>query len=386
MTKQIDNVNYGLEKIFTEAKDFLPLLGTDYVELYVGNAKQAAYYYKTAFGFQSLAYSGLETGNKERVSYVLVQDKIRLVLTTPLNSKSPINDHIVKHGDGVKVVALWVDDAIKAFEETTKRGAKVFMEPKVEKDDDGEVVRAGIYTYGETVHMFVERKNYKGVFLPGFEASKSEYNPAPVGLKYIDHMVGNVGWGEMNTWVKWYEDVMGFVNFLSFDDKQIHTEYSALMSKVMSNGNGRIKFPINEPASAPKRSQIEEYLNFYEGPGVQHIAVATNDIVHTISELKSRGVEFLPPPPQAYYDDIPNRLGEHMAIMKEDITELQKLSILVDADEEGYLLQIFTKPLEDRPTLFIEIIQRMGAKGFGAGNFKALFESIEREQERRGTL
>ena len=352
MTKQIDNVNYGLEKIFAEAKDFLPLLGTDYVELYVGNAKQAAYYYKTAFGFQSLAYSGLETGNKERVSYVLVQDKIRLVLTTPLNSKSSINDHIVKHGDGVKVVALWVDDARKAFEETTKRGAKVFMEPKVEKDDDGEVVRAGIYTYGETVHMFVERKNYKGVFLPGFEASKSEYNPAPVGLKYIDHMVGNVGWGEMNTWVKWYEDVMGFVNFLSFDDKQIHTEYSALMSKVMSNGNGRIKFPINEPASAPKRSQIEEYLDFYEGPGVQHIAVATNDIVHTISELKSRGVEFLPPPPQAYYDDIPNRLGEHMAIMKEDITELQKLSILVDADEEGYLSTDFYKTIGRPPNTF----------------------------------
>ena len=386
MTKQIDNINYGLEKIFSEAKDFLPLLGTDYVEFYVGNSKQAAYYYKTAFGFQSLAYSGLETGNKERVSYVLVQDKIRLVLTTPLSSKSPVNDHIVKHGDGVKVVALWVEDARKAFEETTKRGAKMFMEPKIEKDDNGVVVRAGIYTYGETVHMFVERKNYKGVFLPGFEAYKTDYNPTPVGLKYIDHMVGNVGWGEMNTWVKWYEDVMGFVNFLSFDDKQIHTEYSALMSKVMSNGNGRIKFPINEPANAPKRSQIEEYLDFYEGPGVQHIAVATNDIVHTISELKSRGVEFLPPPPQAYYDDIPNRLGEHMAIMKEDIAELQKLSILVDADEEGYLLQIFTKPLEDRPTLFFEIIQRMGAKGFGAGNFKALFESIEREQERRGTL
>ena len=386
MTKQIDNINYGLEKIFSEAKDFLPLLGTDYVEFYVGNAKQAAYYYKTAFGFQSLAYSGLETGNKERVSYVLVQDKIRLVLTTPLSSKSPVNDHIVKHGDGVKVVALWVEDARKAFEETTKRGAKMFMEPKIEKDDNGEVVRAGIYTYGETVHMFVERKNYKGVFLPGFEAYKTDYNPTPVGLKYIDHMVGNVGWGEMNTWVKWYEDVMGFVNFLSFDDKQIHTEYSALMSKVMSNGNGRIKFPINEPANAPKRSQIEEYLDFYEGPGVQHIAVATNDIVHTISELKSRGVEFLLPPPQAYYDDIPNRLGEHMVIMKADIAELQKLSILVDADEEGYLLQIFTKPLEDRPTLFFEIIQRMGAKGFGAGNFKALFESIEREQERRGTL
>lgn len=386
MTKQIDNVDYGLEKIFDQAQDFLPLLGTDYVELYVGNAKQAAYYYKTAFGFQSLAYSGLETGNKEEVSYVLVQDKIRLVLTTPLNSKSPINDHIVKHGDGVKIVALWVDDARQAFEETTKRGAKVFMEPKVEKDANGEVIRAGIYTYGETVHMFVERKNYKGVFLPGFEPLESDYNPKPVGLKYIDHMVGNVGWGEMNTWVKWYEDVMGFVNFLSFDDKQIHTEYSALMSKVMSNGNGRIKFPINEPAKAPKRSQIEEYLDFYEGPGVQHIAVATNDIIHTISELKSRGVEFLPPPPQAYYDEIPKRLGTHMSVMKEDISELQKLSILVDADEEGYLLQIFTKPLEDRPTLFIEIIQRMGAKGFGAGNFKALFESIEREQERRGTL
>lgn len=386
MERELDNTNYGLEKIFEGAQDFLPLLGTDYIEFYVGNAKQAAYYYKTAFGFQSLAYSGLETGNKERVSYVLVQDKIRLVLTTPLSSKSPVNDHIVKHGDGVKVVALWVEDARKAFEETTKRGAKMFMEPKIEKDDNGEVVRAGIYTYGETVHMFVERKNYKGVFLPGFEAYKTDYNPTPVGLKYIDHMVGNVGWGEMNTWVKWYEDVMGFVNFLSFDDKQIHTEYSALMSKVMSNGNGRIKFPINEPANAPKRSQIEEYLDFYEGPGVQHIAVATNDIVHTISELKSRGVEFLPPPPQAYYDDIPNRLGEHMVIMKEDIAELQKLSILVDADEEGYLLQIFTKPLEDRPTLFFEIIQRMGAKGFGAGNFKALFESIEREQERRGTL
>lgn len=386
MTKQIDNVNYGLEKIFTEAKDFLPLLGTDYVELYVGNAKQAAYYYKTAFGFQSLAYSGLETGNKERVSYVLVQDKIRLVLTTPLNSKSPINDHIVKHGDGVKVVALWVDDARKAFEETTKRGAKVFMEPKVENDDDGEVVRAGIYTYGETVHMFVERKNYKGVFLPGFEASKSEYNPAPVGLKYIDHMVGNVGWGEMNTWVKWYEDVMGFVNFLSFDDKQIHTEYSALMSKVMSNGNGRIKFPINEPAEGKKKSQIEEYLDFYEGPGVQHIAVATDDILTTVTKLRERGVEFLSTPPDTYYQLVPERLAAHNHELAEDIEKLKALGIMIDADEEGYLLQIFTKPVEDRPTLFYEIIQRMGARGFGAGNFKALFESIEREQEKRGTL
>lgn len=386
MAKEVKNVEYGLEKIFEGAQDFLPLLGTDYVEFYVGNAKQAAHYYKTAFGFQSLAYSGLETGNRESVSYVLKQDKIRLVLTTALNSKSPIGEHVKKHGDGVKVIALWVEDARKAFEETTKRGAKPFMEPRVEKDEKGEVVRSGIYTYGETVHMFVERKNYKGTFLPGFIDWKSDYNPEPVGLKFIDHMVGNVGWNQMNTWVKWYEDVMGFVNFLSFDDKQIHTEYSALMSKVMSNGNGRIKFPINEPAEGKKKSQIEEYLDFYEDSGVQHIAVATDDIIKTVSALKARGVEFLPPPPQAYYDEIPARLGVHRDMMKEDIKELQKLSILVDADEEGYLLQIFTKPVEDRPTLFFEIIQRMGAKGFGAGNFKALFESIEREQALRGTL
>lgn len=386
MSKEVKSVDYGLEKIFEGAQDFLPLLGTDYVEFYVGNAKQSAHYYKTAFGFQSYAYSGLETGNKERASYVLKQDKIRLVLTTPLSSKSPINDHLAKHGDGVKVVALWVEDATSAFEETTKRGAKPFMQPTIEKDEHGEVVRSGIYTYGETVHIFVERKNYNGVFLPGFVEWKSDYNPEPVGLKFIDHMVGNVGWGEMNQWVKWYEDVMGFVNFLSFDDKQIHTEYSALMSKVMSNGNGRIKFPINEPAKAAKKSQIEEYIDFYEGAGVQHIAVATDDIIKTVAQLRARGVEFLPPPPQAYYDDIPRRLGSHMEIMKEDIRELQKLSILVDADEEGYLLQIFTKPVEDRPTLFFEIIQRMGARGFGAGNFKALFESIEREQALRGTL
>jgi 4-hydroxyphenylpyruvate dioxygenase len=386
MAKKVTSVNYGLEKIFEGAQDFLPLLGTDYVEFYVGNAKQAAHFYKTAFGFQSLAYKGLETGSKDSVSYVLVQDKIRLVLTTPLNSKSPINDHIVKHGDGVKVIALWVDDARKSFEETTKRGAKVYLEPTVETDEFGEIVKAGIYTYGETVHMFVERKNYTGAFMPGFQKWDSDYNPTPVGLKYIDHMVGNVGWNQMNVWVKWYEDVMGFENFLSFDDKQIHTEYSALMSKVMSNGNGRIKFPINEPAKAAKKSQIEEYLDFYEGAGVQHIAVATDDIIKTVSQLKARGIEFLPPPPQAYYDEIPERLGKHRDMMKEDIKELQKLSIMIDADEEGYLLQIFTKPIEDRPTLFFEIIQRMGARGFGAGNFKALFESIEREQANRGTL
>lgn len=386
MAKEVKSVEYGLEKIFEGAQDFLPLFGTDYVEFYVGNAKQAAHYYKTAFGFQSFAYSGLETGNRECVSYVIKQDKIKLILTTALNSKSPIGEHVKKHGDGVKVIALWVEDARKAFEETTKRGAKPFMEPRVEKDENGEVVRSGIYAYGETVHVFVERKNYKGTFLPGFVEWKSDYNPTSVGLKFIDHMVGNVGWNQMNTWVKWYEDVMGFVNFLSFDDKQIHTEYSALMSKVMSNGNGRIKFPINEPAKGKKKSQIEEYLDFYEDSGVQHIAVATDNIIKTVSELKARGVEFLPPPPQAYYDEIPKRLGVHRDMMKEDIKELQKLSILVDADEEGYLLQIFTKPVEDRPTLFFEIIQRMGAKGFGAGNFKALFESIEREQALRGTL
>lgn len=385
-SKEIKNVDYGLEKIFEGAQDFLPLLGTDYIELYVGNAKQAAHFYKTAFGFQSIAYRGLETGSTDSVSYVLKQDKIRLVLTTPLNSSSPINDHIVKHGDGVKVIALWVDDCRSAYEETTKRGAKSFMEPTVEKDEHGEIIRAGIHTYGETVHVFVERKNYNGIFLPGFVEWKSDYNPEPVGLKYIDHMVGNVGWNEMDVWVKWYEDVMGFENFLSFDDKQITTEYSALMSKVMSNGNGRIKFPINEPAEGKKKSQIEEYLDFYEGPGVQHIAVATNDILTTVSEMRKRGVEFLSTPPNEYYNAVPGRLLAHNHKLNENIEQLKALGIMIDADEEGYLLQIFTKPIEDRPTLFFEIIQRMGARGFGAGNFKALFESIEREQENRGTL
>ena len=386
MKKALKSVDYGLEKIFEGAQDFLPLLGTDYVEFYVGNAKQAAHFYKTAFGFQSLAYKGLETGSKDEVSYVLQQGKIRLVLTTPLNSKSAINDHLRTHGDGVKVIALWVDDARKAYEETTKRGAKSYFEPKIQSDEFGQIISSGIYTYGETVHVFVERKNYKGVFFPGYVAMESDYNPPSAGLKFIDHIVGNVGWGEMDTWVNWYEEVMGFVNFLSFDDKQIHTEYSALMSKVMSNGNGRIKFPINEPAEAEKRSQIEEYLDFYEGCGVQHLAVATDDIIATVKHLRTNGVEFLPPPPQAYYDAITKRLGKHMKLMKEDISKLQEFSVLVDADEEGYLLQIFTKPLQDRPTLFFEIIQRMGAKGFGAGNFKALFESIEREQANRGTL
>ncbi len=386
MSKKITSVDYGLEKIFEGAQDFLPLLGTDYVEFYVGNAKQAAHFYKTAFGFQSYAYKGLETGSKDAVSYVLKQDKIKLVLTTPLTSKSIINDHIVKHGDGVKVIALWVDDARKAYKETTSRGATSYLEPTVETDEDGELIKAGIYTYGETVHMFIERKNYQGIFMPGFQEWKTDYNPPTSGLKYIDHMVGNVGWNQMDVWVKWYEDVMGFENFLSFDDKQIHTEYSALMSKVMSNGNGRIKFPINEPAEGKKRSQIEEYLDFYEGAGVQHIAVATNDIVKTVSQLKSKGVEFLSTPPEEYYSAVPGRLEEFSHELREDIEKLKALGIMIDADEEGYLLQIFTKPIEDRPTLFFEIIQRMGAKGFGAGNFKALFESIEREQAKRGTL
>ena len=386
MKKELKNTEYSLEKIFKDAKDFLPLLGTDYIEFYVGNAKQAAHFYKTAFGFPSLACAGLETGLKDRVSYVLKQDKIRIILTTALNSKSVIGEHVKKHGDGVKVIALWVDDAKKAYKETTERGAKSYLKPVTESDEFGEVVKSGIFTYGETVHLFIERKNYNGDFLPGFIKWESDYNPTSVGLKFIDHMVGNVGWGEMNTWVKWYEDVMGFVNFLSFDDKQIHTEYSALMSKVMSNGNGRIKFPLNEPAKGKKKSQIEEYLDFYETPGVQHIAIATDDIIETVRELRLRGVEFLSAPPKEYYSEIPTRLGEHMKIMNENINELEELAILVDADEEGYLLQIFTKPVEDRPTLFFEIIQRMGAKGFGAGNFKALFESIEREQQNRGTL
>ncbi len=373
--------NTFAEKI-AQAQDFLPINGTDYIEFYVGNAKQAAHYYKTAFGFQSDAYAGPETGVRDRVSYVLRQNKIRLVLTTALKSDHPVSEHVKKHGDVVKILALWVDDARKSFEETTRRGAEVYQEPQLLKDENGEVWTAGIYTYGETVHLFVERRNYSGRFMPGYEKWESDYNPSETGLLYVDHCVGNVGWNKMNETVKWYQDVMGFVNILSFDDKQINTEYSALMSKVMSNGNGYVKFPINEPAEGKKKSQIEEYLEFYEGEGVQHAALATKDIVATVKALKARGVEFLGAPPEAYYDMLTERVGR----IDEEIKIIQELGILVDRDEEGYLLQIFTKPVEDRPTLFYEIIQRKGAQSFGAGNFKALFEAIEREQERRGNL
>ncbi|MBC6605324.1 4-hydroxyphenylpyruvate dioxygenase [Hymenobacter sp. BT188] len=364
------------------AHDFLPLNGTDYVEFYVGNAKQSAYYYQAAFGYELVAYAGPETGLRDRASYVLQQGKIRLVLTTSLLPDSDISEHVRKHGDGVKVMALWVDDARKSFEETTRRGAKAAFEPYTISDEHGEVTLSGICTYGETIHTFVERRNYRGAFMPGFIPKTSLIpQPTPVGLLHVDHCVGNVGWGEMNQWVKFYEDVMGFKLLLTFDDEDISTEYSALMSKVVSNGNGYVKFPINEPAEGKKKSQIEEYLDFYHSPGVQHIAIATKDIRHTVTELRRRGVEFLTVP-AVYYDDLLDRIGS----IDEDLQTLKDLNILVDRDEEGYLLQIFTKPVEDRPTVFYEIIQRKGAKSFGKGNFKALFESIEREQALRGNL
>lgn len=365
----------------TAQEDFLPLNGTDYVEFYVGNAKQAAYYYCHAFGFQPLAYCGLETGVKDKASYVIRQDKITLALTTSFEPESDISKHHQKHGDGVKVVALWVDDAQSAFDETVKRGAVACLKPTVEKDENGQVIRSGIKTYGDTVHYFVERKDYKGVFLPGYKKWNATFKTEPVGLKFVDHMVGNVELGKMNYWVDFYKNVMGFMQLVSFDDKDISTEYTALMSKVMSNGNGRIKFPINEPAHGKKKSQIEEYLDFYKGAGVQHIALATDDILFTVSELRRRGVEFLYVPDN-YYETVAERCGK----IDENIEAIKKLNILVDRDDEGYLLQIFTKPVEDRPTVFYEIIQRKGAKSFGKGNFKALFESIEREQELRGTL
>ena len=376
-----DNTSLHLEKIVPQAEDFLPLLGTDYIELYVGNAKQAAHYYQSAWGFQPLAYAGLETGVKDRTSYVLEQGKIRLVLTSPLVEGGLINEHIAKHGDGVKIIALWVDDARKSWEETTSRGAVSFMEPNEESDEHGTVVYSGIHTYGETIHIFVERRNYNGTFLPGYRAWNPNYRPSSVGLKFVDHMVGNVGWNEMNKWCEFYAKVMGFAQLISFDDNDISTEYTALMSKVMSNGNGRIKFPINEPAEGKKKSQIEEYIDFYNGSGVQHIALATDNIIETVTELTKRGVEFLYVP-ETYYDTVLDRVGE----IDEDLAPLKKLGILIDRDDEGYLLQLFTKPVLDRPTLFFEIIQRKGAQSFGKGNFKALFEAIEHEQGNRGTL
>mgnify|MGYP001231922356 FL=1 len=369
------------EKIFKDAQDFLPLLGIDYIEFYVGNSKQSAHYFKSAFGFQSEAYSGLETGNRENVSFVIKQEKIRLVLTSSYKTNSIVNEHCNKHGDGVKVIAFLVDDATRSFDETVKRGAKPYMKPTREEDENGYVIRSGIHTYGETVHLFVERNNYNGVFLPGYIKWDSNYNPKSIGLKYIDHIVGNVGWNKMNVWSKFYEDVLGFSQIISFDDKDISTEYTALMSKVMSSGNGRVKFPINEPAKGLNKSQIEEYLDFYNGAGVQHLALETDDIVNTVSHLKERGVEMLYVP-DSYYDTIIDRVGK----ISEDVKELKKYGILIDRDDDGYLLQIFTKPLVDRPTLFFEIIQRKGAKSFGKGNFKALFVAIETEQRSRGNL
>ena len=362
-------------------EDFLPLKGTDHIEFYVGNAKQSAYFYQAAFGFKLVAYAGPETGVRDRASYVLQQNKVRFILTTSLVPDSPINKHVELHGDGVRVLALWVDDAYKAFEETTKRGAKAFSKPETLTDEFGEVKISAIHTYGDTIHKFVERTNYNGAFMPGFVKAESKFPINPIGLEYVDHCVGNVDLGEMNKWVKFYEDAMGFKLLITFDDKDISTEYTALMSKVVSNGNGYVKFPINEPAEGKRKSQIEEYIEFYKGGGVQHIALATNDIVKTVGELRKRGVEFLYVPDN-YYDDLLDRVGT----IEEDLQPLKDMNILVDRDDEGYLLQIFTKPVQDRPTVFFEIIQRKGAKSFGKGNFKALFEAIEREQELRGNL
>lgn len=362
-------------------QEVFPINGTDYIEIYTSNAKQSAYYLKSAFGFQSVAYSGLETGNREFESYVVGQGKIRIILSTPLHSASIMGQHIDQHGDGVKVIALWVDDANKAFAEATSRGAKAYLKPEIKSDEYGYIVQAGIHTYGEVVHLFIERNNYHGIFLPTYRAWKTDYNPPSLGLKYIDHMVGNVELGQMNQWADFYKNVMGFKQIMSFDDQDISTEYTALMSKVMSNGNGRIKFPINEPAAGLKKSQVDEYLDFHEGAGVQHVAVATDNIIETVSQMKARGVEFLNIP-STYYDDLLQRVGN----IDEDIKVLGQLGILVDRDDEGYLLQIFTKTINPRPTMFFEIIQRKGATSFGKGNFKALFEALEREQALRGTL
>jgi 4-hydroxyphenylpyruvate dioxygenase len=373
-------------EVAQQSHDTFPINGTDYIEFYVGNAKQAAYYYRAAFGFQLVGYRGPETGMRDRASYLLQQDKIRFVLTTAIRPDlSPeakrIADHVYEHGDGVRDIALWVDDARDAFRKAVERGAEPVQEPMVLRDDDGEIVIAAFKIYGETIHSLVERRNYRGLFMPGYQPVKPHFAPPEVGLKYVDHCVGNVELGKMNYWVEFYAHVMGFRNLLTFDDKTISTEYSSLMSKVMANGNDRIKFPINEPAKGKKKSQIDEYLDFYKGPGVQHMALATDDIIRTVTTLRDRGVEFLSVP-TTYYDDLQRRVGK----IDEDVQSLAELGILIDRDPDGYLLQIFTKPVEDRPTVFYEIIQRKGAKSFGAGNFKALFEAIEREQGLRGNL
>ncbi len=362
-------------------KDTFPINGTDHVEFYVGNAKQSALYYQAAFGYHLVAYRGPETGNRDSVSYVLQQEKVRLILTSALSPSHKIAKHVAKHGDGVKVLALWVDDAAHSYHIAVENGAKSAFEPKTLNDEHGEVIVAAIHTYGETIHTFVERKNYKGAFMPGFIAKTSTFPVPNVGLKYIDHCVGNVELGQMDEWVKFYQKVMGFGLLMTFDDKDISTKYTALMSKVVSNGNGYVKFPINEPAKGLKRSQIDEYLDFYRGAGVQHIAIATDNILHTVRTLRAHGVDFLQVP-DTYYDTVLDRVG----FVDEKIEDLKEQNILIDRDEEGYLLQIFTKPVQDRPTIFYEIIQRKGAKSFGKGNFKALFEAIEREQAIRGTL
>jgi 4-hydroxyphenylpyruvate dioxygenase len=361
--------------------DFLPLKGTDHVEFYVGNARQAAYFYRAAFGMSLVAYAGPETGRRDRASYVLQQGKVRFVLTTALRTDSEIARHVDKHGDGVRAIALWVDDARQSWLETTSRGARSIQEPTEFKDEHGHITTSSIAAYGDTIHTFVDRTNYKGAFFPGYHAIKEDHIARPVGLLHIDHIVGNVGWNSMNEWVDFYGKVMGFSLYQHFDDNDISTEYSALMSKVMANGNGYVKFPINEPAEGRRKSQIEEYLDFYGGPGVQHMALATNDILTTVAAMKKQGVDFLTVP-HSYYTELEKRIGK----IDEPIHELEKLGILVDRDNEGYMLQIFTKPVEDRPTVFYEIIQRKGSRSFGKGNFKALFEAIEREQELRGNL
>jgi len=377
----MDTMTKGTAPLAQTSEDFFPIKGTDHIEFYVGNAKQSAFYYQAAFGFEWVAYLGPETGVRDRVSYVLQQGKIRLVLTAALWPEHEIAQHVALHGDGVKSLALWVDDAEKLYYTALERGAESAFPPKVLRDEHGEVVLAGIKTYGETIHTLVERSRYQGPFLPGYQPRKSLYPVRPVGLTYVDHCVGNVELGAMNKWVKFYQDVMGFKLLITFDDKDISTEYSALMSKVVSNGNGYIKFPINEPAKGLKKSQIEEYLDFYRSAGVQHIAVATDDIIATVTQLRANGVDFLYVP-ETYYDDVPERVGK----IEENLEDLRRLNILVDRDEDGYLLQLFTKPVQDRPTVFYEIIQRRGAKSFGKGNFRALFEAIEREQALRGTL